>query len=146
MCVVLLAAAVGPGVASAQEAGAGSQTAGSGRSGSVRSTNPPGPQVEASGDESPVSEVAAHGAVIDASKLGVSLSRIRQGLRRRAQGSTTTFDATRLRLSTYVEVAAKAPPFLLFSTQTLGDLRSRAVPYGSPTTQEMLSIMGNWKR
>ena len=84
-------------------------------------------------------------AALDASKLGVSLDRIRARL---IVGGAlaSAFDPARLKLSTYVEVAAKAPPFRLFGPEAIINLGSRAVSGGPPTTREMLDVVKERRR
>jgi hypothetical protein len=73
---------------------------------------------------------------VDASKLGVSLSRIKRELAQAAAADTVPEDE-RLKFSFTVEVVGQAPKI-----DVLGDFPvSGAVPYGSPTHQEVLDVL-----
>lgn len=77
---------------------------------------------------------------VDAEELGVSVDRIRLRFRRN-QPLGDVFDPDRLKLATYVEVVAKAPPIQLFGPDPKKELTSGAVPFGGPTHRDMLNIM-----
>ena len=68
-------------------------------------------------------------------QLPVNLARIQRRLK--ASADREAYDGLRLTYS--VDVFALAPPIQLFSKQD--NLLSGAVPYGAPTTQQMLQAL-----
>jgi hypothetical protein len=101
--------------------------------GSVPAPRPPAAPQAADAPKPPVPQV-------NADQLGVSVDRIHlRFLRTPTFGQT--FDPERLRLSSYVDVVAVAPMLELFGPNAKKELTSRAVPWGSPTHQEMYEIM-----
>jgi hypothetical protein len=78
----------------------------------------------------------APAAQVDASKLGVSLSRIKRELAQ-AEAAATAPEDGRLKFSFTVEVVGSAPKINVLE----GFPVSGAVPYGSPTHQEVLDVL-----
>jgi hypothetical protein len=72
---------------------------------------------------------------VDASRLGVNLSRIQ----RRLQSSTERQSHDALNLRFYVDVYAMAPPIVLLSKED--NLNAGRVPDSAPTHQDMLRFM-----
>lgn len=73
---------------------------------------------------------------VDASKLGVSLSRIKRELAQ-ADEAASKPDDDRLKFSFSVQVVGQAPKINFLEGFPL----SGAVPYGSPTHQEVLDVL-----
>jgi hypothetical protein len=78
----------------------------------------------------------AAAAPVDASKLGVSLSRIKRELAQ-AEEAASKPDDERLKFSFSVQVVGQAPKIDFLE----GFPVSGAVPYGSPTHQEVLDVL-----
>ena len=83
---------------------------------------------------SPPSEPAP--APVDASKLGVSLSRIKRELAQ-AEAAAAVPDDDRLKFSFMVEVVGQAPKINFLE----GFRVDGPLPYGSPTHQEVLDVL-----
>ena len=75
-------------------------------------------------------------STVDASKLGVSLSRIKRELMQ-AEEAASKPDDERLKFAFTVEVVGQAPKINFLE----GFPVSGAVPYGSPTHQEVLDVL-----
>jgi hypothetical protein len=80
---------------------------------------------------------------VNADELGVSIDRIRLRFRR---GSffNDAFDPSKLKLTAYVDVVAKAPEIKLFGAdpRTVKEqLTSRAVPFGAPTHRDVVQMV-----
>ena len=73
---------------------------------------------------------------VDASKLGVSLSRIKRELAQ-AEAAETVADDGRLKFSFMVEVVGQAPRINFLE----GFRVDGPLPYGSPTHQEVLDVL-----
>lgn len=78
---------------------------------------------------------ASEAPVVDASKLGVSLSRIRRELAQAASEESGGEDP--LRLQFRVQVIGTAPPIDFLE----GFAVSGPLPYGAPTHQEVLNVL-----
>lgn len=78
---------------------------------------------------------AAPAPSVDASRLGINLSRIQ----RRLQTSSERQSHDGLNLRFYVDVSAMAPPIVLLSKQD--NLTNGRVPDSAPTHQDMLRFM-----
>jgi hypothetical protein len=90
--------------------------------------------------ETPAPSERPQANTVNADGLGVSVDRIRLGFLR-AEMFGDTFDAERLKLSTYVDVVAKAPPIQLFGPDAKRELTSHAVPFGPPTHRDMMALV-----
>ena len=82
----------------------------------------------------PVTAMAQEPQAVDASKMGVSLSRIKREL---VQAQAEDQDPNALKLTFTVEVVGTAPKINLLE----GFAVSGAVPYGPPTHQEVLDVL-----
>jgi hypothetical protein len=95
-----------------------------GAQGAQGASSPPDPSAQSSASQ------------VDASKLGVSLSRIKRELAQ-ADAAAARPDDGRLRFSFTVDVVGQAPKIDFLD----GFPVSGAVPYGSPTHQEVLDVI-----
>jgi len=82
------------------------------------------------------------GPAVNPDELGVSIDRIRLRFRRNSLFQNV-FDPSRLRITAYVDVVARAPEIRLFGSDPRSvkeQLTSRAVPFGAPTHQDILQM------
>ena len=80
---------------------------------------------------------------VNPDELGVSIDRIRLRFRR-SSFFNNVFDPSKLKLTAYVDVVAKAPEIKLFGPdpRTIKEqLTSQAVPFGAPTHRQIVQML-----